>query len=98
MSMYAKNCQCDMCREVEKNLCRINVGKIDHMICYDCMAKLTVDLVEFASMNCVDELEQMGVDIEIKKKTTGNPWSFECEITQSSETEPAEPKPERSTW
>jgi hypothetical protein len=68
MSLYVRNQQCDMCKEVEKTLCRINVGKIDHMICYGCMAKLTADLVEFASMNCVDELEQMGVEIKIKKK------------------------------
>jgi hypothetical protein len=33
------------------------------------MAKLTADLVEFASMNCVDELEQVGVEIEMKKST-----------------------------
>ena len=61
MSLYVMNQQCDMCREIEKTLCRINVGKIDHMICYGCMAKLTADLVEFASMNLDEELEQMGV-------------------------------------
>ena len=51
MSLYVRNQRCDMCGHIEKALCRINVGRIDHMICYDCLAKLTVDLVEFASLN-----------------------------------------------
>lgn len=67
MSLYARNQQCDMCRNTGKSLCRINVGKIDHMICYDCMTKLIIDLVEFANMNLNDELNQMGVEIEMKK-------------------------------
>lgn len=69
MSLYVRNQQCDMCRSIEKALCRVNVGKIDHMICYDCMAKLTIDLVEFASMNLNSELKQMNVKIEMKRTT-----------------------------
>lgn len=66
MSLYVTNQSCDMCNSIEKSLCRINVGKIDHMICYDCMAKLTLDLVRFADMNLDTELNQLGVKVEAK--------------------------------
>ena len=66
MSLYVKNQACDMCNAIEKGLCRVNVGKIDHMICYDCMAKLTLDLARFADINLETELRQMGVKIEVK--------------------------------
>lgn len=66
MSLYVKNQSCDMCNSIEKSLCRVNVGKIDHMICYDCMAKLTLDLVRFADINLNEELKQLGVKIEAK--------------------------------
>lgn len=66
MSLYVKNQSCDMCNAIEKSLCRVNVGKIDHMICYDCMAKLVLDLVRFADMNLDNELKRMGVKIEVK--------------------------------
>ena len=36
------------------------------MICYDCMAKLTLDLANFADMNLETELKQMGKKIEVK--------------------------------
>ena len=66
MSLYVKNQACDMCSSIEKSLCRINVGKIDHMLCYDCMAKLTLDFARFADMNLDTELNQLGVKIEVK--------------------------------
>lgn len=66
MSKYVINQKCDMCKKIEKSLCRINVGDIDHMICYDCMAELTLDLARFADMNLETELRQMGVKIEVK--------------------------------
>ena len=65
MSRYVKNQSCDMCSSIEKSLCRVNVGKIDHMICYDCMAKLTLDLVKFANANLDTELKQLGVELEV---------------------------------
>lgn len=66
MSLYVKNQSCDMCNSIEKSLCRVNVGKIDHMICYDCMAKLVLDFARFADMNLNAELNQLGVKIEVK--------------------------------
>lgn len=66
MSLYVRNQSCDMCNSIEKGLCRINVGRFAHMICYDCMAKLTIDFVEFANMNLSSELSDNGVSIEMK--------------------------------
>lgn len=66
MSLYVTNQACDMCNVTEKGLCRVNVGKIDHMICYDCMAKLTLDFARFADMNLETELKQLDVKIEVQ--------------------------------
>lgn len=66
MSLYVKNQSCDICNAIEKGLCRLNVGNIDHMICYDCMAKLTLDLANFADMNLETELKKMGKKIQVK--------------------------------
>jgi hypothetical protein len=55
-----------MSSSIEKSLCRINVGKIDHMLCYDCMAKLVLDFARFADMNLDAELNKLGVKIEVK--------------------------------
>lgn len=66
MSLYVKNQSCDMCNSIEKSLCRVDIGKTVHMICHDCMAKLTLDFARFADMNLDTELHQLGVKIEVK--------------------------------
>lgn len=66
MSKYAINKRCDMCNEIEVGLTELTIGNIKHHICYNCMADLVVDIVNFARANLQDEIRNLGYDINIE--------------------------------
>jgi hypothetical protein len=63
MSKFIRNKSCDMCRQIEKGLTEMEVGKTKHYLCYECMAKFAFDVIEFASMNLTKEFEKEGYTI-----------------------------------
>lgn len=63
MSKYVINKSCAMCKKAERGLTEMTVGDTKLHLCYDCIAKLTFDMIEFASMNLRDEFEKYGYEI-----------------------------------
>ena len=65
MSKYISNQSCQMCRQIEKGLTKMQIGNTTHHICYDCMANLTLDMIEFAVHNLSKEIASKGYEIEL---------------------------------
>lgn len=63
MSKFIINKSCDMCHQIEKGLTEMKIGNTKHYLCYDCMAKLAFDVIEFASMNLKKEFKKEGYTI-----------------------------------
>ena len=63
MSRFISNKSCDMCHKIELGLTEMTLGNTKHYLCYDCLAKLTLDMVEFASMNLENEFKRLGFAI-----------------------------------
>jgi hypothetical protein len=63
MSTFFTNQGCDCCHKIETGLVKFQNGKIEHRICYKCLANITLDLVEFATHNLRNEIEEEGYEI-----------------------------------
>jgi hypothetical protein len=50
-----------MCHKIEKGLVEMKVGDTTHFLCYDCMTKFAIDVMDFARFNLGEELGKRGV-------------------------------------
>ena len=58
---YINNVSCDMCGAIDKpGYAKISIGQINHIICYECMGKLTMDMVSYAYCNLDKEMKASG--------------------------------------
>ena len=67
MSQYIRNKSCDMCRNIEKGLVEMSIGETKHHLCYDCMFKFGLDVVQFTQMNFSDELDKTKLKLTLEE-------------------------------
>ena len=68
MSKYVTNQGCTMCGKHEVGLATLTIGKHHHHICYDCMTKLSLDIVEYAIFNLSKEISDCGYKLTLAPK------------------------------
>ena len=68
MSKYVTNQGCAMCGKHEVGLATLTIGKHHHHICYDCMTKLSLDIVDYAIFNLSKEISDYGYKLTLEMK------------------------------